>query len=47
MPHHAKAFKHSSVLYRKKKNPFEPKICLYKGFKVLEYHMIVETQKKQ
>ena len=24
----------SSVLYRKTKNPFEPKICLYKGFKV-------------
>ena len=37
----------SSVLYRKTKNPFEPKICLYKGFKVLYYHMEVETQKKR
>ena len=34
MPRHTKAW-NSSVLYRKTKNPFEPKICLYKGFKVL------------
>ena len=33
----------SSVLYRKTKNPFKPKICLYNGFKVL---IKVETQKK-
>ena len=29
MPRHAKAW-NSSVLYRKTKNPFEPKICSYK-----------------
>ena len=31
----------------KTKNPFEPKIFLYKGFKLLLYHMKVEIQKKR
>ena len=31
----------------KTKNPLEPKICLYKGFKLLLYHMKVEIQKKR
>ena len=37
----------SSVLYRKTKNPFEPKTFLCKDFKVFKYHMKVETQKKR
>ena len=34
MPRHAKAWKFKPPVSQNK-DPFEPKICLYKGFKVL------------
>ena len=46
MPGHAKAWKFKRPVSQNKE-PFEPKICLYKGVKVLYYHMTVETQKKR